>query len=207
MNKIKHYIYYVLIGILSFLSLAFLPLIGGSSTVVGWDFPTSTAGWSVWVASRIAVSVLNILIFHCFIRQGDLNTKDNPDRLKAEEILNKHDKQRTKIPLSPEKFFAREYGKKIPTVFLMSVVSLIAFGPMLLVFDFAVFLSYLFTVIMAIVFGILEMKKVEGYFTFDLLKYAYYVEEIKKVADRHVETTQRLEDVDTISDSDSGTKL
>ena len=134
-------------------------------------------------------------------------TKNNPDRLKAEEILNKHDKQRTKIPLSPEKFFAREYGKKIPTVSLMSVVSLIAFGPMLLVFDFAVFLAYLFTVIMAIVFGILEMKKVESYFTFDLLKYAYYVEELKKVADGHVETTQRLEDVDTISDSDSGTKL
>ena len=207
MNKVKHYIYYCLIGILSFLSLAFLPLIGGSSTVVGWNFPTSTAGWTVWVASRIAVSVLNILIFHCFVKHVDLNGKNNPDRLKAEEILNKHDKQRTKIPLSPEKFFAREYGKKIPTVFLMSVVSLIAFGPMLLVFDFAVFLSYLFTVIMAIVFGILEMKKVESYFTFDLLKYAYYVEEIKKVADRHVETTQRLEDVDTISDSDSCTKL
>lgn len=180
MNKIKHYIYYVLIGILSFLSLAFLPLIGGSSTTVGWDFPTSTAGWTVWVASRIAVSVLNILIFHCFIRQGDLNTKDNPDRLKAEEILNKHDKQRTKIPLSPEKFFAREYGRKIPTIFLMSVVSLIAFGPMLLVFDFVVFLAYLFIVIMSIVFGILEMKRVESYFINDLLEYAHYVETFER---------------------------
>lgn len=35
MDKVKRYIYYILIGILSFLSLAFLPLIGGSSGSMG----------------------------------------------------------------------------------------------------------------------------------------------------------------------------
>lgn len=180
MNKIKQYIYYTLIGILSFLALAFLPLIGSSTADLGWGFPTTTAGWVVWAASRIAVSVLNILIFHCFVRQGDLNTKDNECRKEAEAILNRAQGKKQKAPLSPKKFFAREYGKKIPTVFLMSIISLIAFGPILLVFDVAVFLAYLFTVTMAIIFGILEMKKVESYFINDLLVYAHYVETFER---------------------------
>lgn len=182
MDKVKQYIYYVLIGILSFLALAFLPLIGGSSGQIGWGFPETTAGWAVWGASRLAVSLLNILIFHCFVRQGDLNTKNDETRLEAERIINHIDKRKTKKPLSPQQFFGREYGKKIPTVFLMSVLSLIAFGPMLLVFDLAVFLAYLFTVTIAIIFGILEMKKVEAYFTEDLIKYALYYQKVTQLA-------------------------
>ena len=112
--------------------------------------------------------------------QGDLNTKDNENRKEAEAILNSVKRNKQKAPLSPKKFFAREYGKKIPTVFLMSVISLIAFGPILLVFNVAVFLSYLFTVTMAIIFGILEMKKVESYFINDLLEYAHYVETFER---------------------------
>lgn len=180
MDKIRQYIYYTLIGVLSFLALAFLPLVGSSQVGLGWGFPDTTAGWIVWAASRVAVSVLNVLIFHCFVRQGDLNTQDNEDRKEAEKILNKINQKKSKTPISPTKFFAKEYGKKVPWIFIMSIVSLIAFGPILLVFDVAVFLAYLFTVIMSIIFGILEMKKVESYFTRGLLEYAKYVESLEK---------------------------
>lgn len=180
MDKIKQYIYYALIGVLSFLSLAFLPLIGSSQLGLCWAFPNTIAGWVVWAASRIAVSVLNVLIFHCFIRQGDLNTQDNEDRKEAEKILNKINQKKSKTPISPTMFFAKEYGKKVPSIFIMSIVSLIAFGPLFLVFDVAVFLTYLFVVIMSIIFGILEMKKVENYFTRGLLEYARYVESLEK---------------------------
>lgn len=180
MDKIRQYIYYTLIGVLSFLALAFLPLVGSSQVGLGWGFPDTTAGWIVWAASRVAVSVLNVLIFHCFVRQGDLNTQDNEDRKEAEKILNKINQKKSKTPISPTKFFAKEYGKKVPSIFIMSIVSLIAFGPIFLVFDVAVFLAYLFTVIMSIIFGILEMKKVERYFIRGLLKYAKYVESLEK---------------------------
>lgn len=179
MDKIRQYIYYALIGVLSFLALAFLPLIGSSQVGLGWGFPDTTAGWIVWAASRIAVSVLNVLIFHCFVRQGDLNTQDNENRLEAEKILNKINHKKAKKPLSPSKFFAKEYGKKVPSIFIMSIISLIAFGPILLIFDIAVFLAYLFTVIMSIIFGILEMKKVERYFIRGLLEYAKYIESLE----------------------------
>lgn len=179
MDKIRQYMYYTLIGVLSFLALAFLPLIGSSHMGLCWDFPNTTAGWIVWAASRVAVSVLNVLIFHCFVRQGDLNTQDNEDRKEAEKILNRINQKKSKTPISPTKFFAKEYGKKVPLIFIMSIVSLIAFGPILLVFDVAVFLVYLFTVIMSIIFGILEMKKVERYFIRGLLEYAKYIESLE----------------------------
>lgn len=180
MDKIRQYIYYTLIGVLSFLALAFLPLVGSSQVGLGWGFPDTTAGWIVWAASRVAVSVLNVLIFHCFVRQGDLNTQNNENRKEAEKILNKINQKKSKTPISPTKFFAKEYGKKVPSIFVMSIVSLIAFGPILLVFDVAVFLAYLFTVIMSIIFGILEMKKVERYFIRGLLEYAKYIESLEK---------------------------
>lgn len=179
MDKVKQYIYYILIGILSFLSLAFLPLIGGSSGSMGWGFPETTAAWTIWIASRLSCSCLNVLIFHCFVRQGDFNTKNNENRKKAEEMLGRNKKKEHK-PLSPRQFFGREYGRKIPSVFLFSLLSLIAFGPILLVFNVAAFLSYLFTVLMSLVFGILEMKKVEAYYTEDLLKYAAYMELVSR---------------------------
>ena len=180
MDKVRQYLYYILIGILSFLALSFLPLIGGSSGSLGWGFPTTAAAWVVWISSRVACSTLNVLIFHCFVKQGDTNTKNDPTRLEAEDILNAHKGKKEKIPLSPHKFFVREYGRKVPTVFLFSILSLIAFGPILLVFNVTSFLSYLFTIIMSLVFGVLEMKRVEAYYTEDMIKYARYVQKMEE---------------------------
>ena len=179
-DKIRQYLYYILIGILSFLALSFLPLIGGSSGSLGWGFPTTAAAWVVWISSRVACSTLNVLIFHCFIKQGDTNTKNDPTRLEAEDILNAHKGKKEKIPLSPHKFFVRAYGRKVPTVFLFSILSLVAFGPILLVFNITAFLAYLFTIIMALVFGVLEMKRVEAYYTEDMIKYARYVQKMEE---------------------------
>lgn len=179
-EKAKQYIYYFLIGIMSFIALAFLPMLG-SSVKTGWALPQTSAGWALWIMSRISVSSLNVLIFHCFVKQGDLNTKTNASRLLAEEKLRLLDKRSNKAPLSPHQFFRREYGKKIPVIFTTTALSLIAFGPAILIFDIVVFVSYLATVIMALVFGILEMKKVEAYYTEGLLNYALYREKVEGV--------------------------
>lgn len=173
--KLRQNVYYILIGVLSFLVLAFLPMLG-SNINAGWNFPETTSGWVLWVMTKLAVCTINMLIFHCFIKQGDINTKRDSDRIKAEQMLAilENKKDNPIVPLSPKQFLSREYGKKLPTLILTSVLSLIAFGPALFMFDAVVFCSYLFTVVMAIVFGVLEMKKVEEYYCVDLLKYAEY---------------------------------
>ena len=169
MKRFEQYAYYLLIGIISFVSLAFLPMLT-SSFDVGYELPKTAAAWGLWAGSRAAVSILNILIFHCFVKQGNVNTKNEPNRIEAEKILSIVTEEEEYKPKSPQKFLFGEYLKKVPSILFST--TLVAFGDAILKFDPITFLSYLFTVIMAIVFGILEMFKVEEYYKVEMLKYA-----------------------------------
>ena len=171
MKRFEQYAYYLLIGIISFVSLAFLPMLT-SSFDVGYELPKTAAAWGLWAGSRAAVSILNILIFHCFVKQGNVNTKNDQNRLEAEKILSIITEEEEYKPRSPKKFFSGEYLKKLPFILFSTALSLVAFGDAILRFDPITFLSYLFTVIMAIVFGVLEMFKVEEYYKVEMLKYA-----------------------------------
>lgn len=195
MDKVRQYLYYILIGVISFLALAFLPMLG-SSQDISWGLPQTSAAWAVWIMSRIAASVLNVLIYHCFIRQGELNTRQNEDRQKAEKMLNKLDKNKEKKPIGPAKFLARQYIRKVPMIAASTFLSLLAFGPALLVFDFVVLIAYLFGVIISIVFGILEMKHVEEYYTVGLLEYAEWKVQNEEYNNKTVDEVQGSQSVD-----------
>ena len=195
MDKVRQYLYYILIGVISFLALAFLPMLG-SSQDISWGLPQTSAAWAVWIMSRVAASVLNVLIYHCFIRQGELNTRQNEDRQKAEKMLNKLDKNKEKKPIGPAKFLARQYIRKVPMIAASTFLSLLAFGPALLVFDFVVLVAYLFGVIISIVFGILEMKHVEEYYTVGLLEYAEWKVQNEEDNNKTVDEVQGSQSVD-----------
>ena len=75
-DRIKQNLYYVIIGIISFLSVAFLPMVG-STIGLEWKLPDTTAGWVVWVVSRLIIATINVLIFYSFMEQAKLNVKDN----------------------------------------------------------------------------------------------------------------------------------
>lgn len=204
MDKVRQYLYYILIGVISFLALAFLPMLG-STQDISWGLPQTSAAWAVWIMSRVAASVLNVLIYHCFIRQGELNTRQNEDRKKAEKMLNKLDKNKERKPIGPAKFLARQYIRKVPMIAASTFLSLLAFGPALLVFDFVVLIAYLFGVIISIIFGILEMKHVEEYYTVGLLEYAEWrvkneenMEEICRLKQVDMGSAKGLEDVRTV---------
>ena len=195
MDKVRQYLYYILIGVISFLALAFLPMLG-SSQDISWGLPQTSAAWAVWIMSRVAASVLNVLIYHCFIRQGELNTRQTEDRQKAEKMLNKLDKNKEKKPIGPAKFLARQYIRKVPMIAASTFLSLLAFGPALLVFDFVVLVAYLFGVIISIVFGILEMKHVEEYYTVGLLEYAEWKVQNEEDNNKTVDEVQGSQSVD-----------
>lgn len=207
METMKQYLYYILIGIISFLAIAFLPMIG-SSQEIGWGLPQSSAAWAVWIISRVAASVLNVLIYHCFIRQANLNTKNDPNRLKAEKILNKLNKKKEKAPISPSKFFFNQYARKVPMIAASTMLSLLAIGPAILMFDWVIFIAYLVSVIISIIFGILEMKKVEEFYTEGLLQYAEWrteneetMEQIHCTEQVDIQPVEGLENICNIHDS------
>lgn len=170
----RQYLYYVLIFVLSLCMLIFLPMIG-STQDIGYNVPNTTAGWIVFIITKTIVAVVNVLIFHCFICQAKINIKDNEKFKKANEILEKT--KREIKPRSPRRFFAAQYGKKGTSVVLFSILSVFALTNAILMFDWISFLTYLLTLIMGVIFGVLEMKTVEAFWTEEYYEYAKRLEE------------------------------
>lgn len=170
-------IYYGLIFVISFIALVIMPLFS-SDADIGFNFPKSPAGWLFWGVTRAIISGLNVLLFHCFVKQGDLNTQDNKDRVEAEKRLAISTKKEY-IPQSPKEFFRKEYVHKVPKLLLGTALSLVALGPVILRYDFATFLTYVTVVLGGVIFGVLEMRKVETYYTKELPKYVDYLDSLK----------------------------
>lgn len=180
-DKWLEYQYYVIIGVLSLFALFFLPMIG-SEAGLAWIIPTTAAGWSVYVITKLLAAALNIMIFHCFILQGKTNILDNKKYQEANEILFITTNDNELRPRSPSEWKKATYGKKGLTIFITTLISVIGLTQAALVFDIVSMLSYLFTVIMGIIFGIFQMSETEKYWTEEYYKYAVQVQAEKSMA-------------------------
>ena len=191
-ERIKQNLYYVIIGIISFLSVAFLPMVG-STIGLGWKLPDTTAGWVVWVVSRLIIATINVLIFYSFMEQAKLNVKDNEHYIEAREILYKN-KKKEHEKKKKKKWQALQYGKEGRTIFISSALSVVALGQAMLTFDWVAMLAYVFTIALGVIFGIMQMKKAEAYWTGEFYEYA-----LKK---QQEQDTATAEDKEIINDND-----
>ena len=169
-QTLKQGMYYIIIAVISLISVVFLPMVG-TTLGLGWKLPDTTAGWVVWGVSRAIVATINVLLFHSFMEQAKLNIKDNEHYKEARDILMKVKKKEHK-PKSPAQWNAAQYGKKGTTIFLSSAMSVVAIGQAVLSYEWATALAYLFTLGMGIIFGIMQMKKAETYWTTEYYEYA-----------------------------------
>ena len=174
-EKAKQNMYYILIGIISFISVAFLPMVG-STVGLGWKLPDTPTGWVVWAISRLIIATINVLIFYSFMEQAKLNVAKDPHYIEATEILLKA-KKADHTPRSPQKWQALQYGKRGTKIFISSALSVVALGQAILSFDWVSMLAFIFTIAMGIVFGILQMKKAETYWTDEFYRYALMIKE------------------------------
>ena len=174
MDKIRQWMYYFIIGIVSLIALCFLPMIG-SDIGLGWNIPNTIVGWIVWVTVKLIVAVLNVLIFHCFMLQAKINIKENERYKEAQEILRITNKKEF-IPRSPSTWNKKQYGQKGITIFITTGLSTVALAQALLTFDWMSMLTYLFTIVMGLIFGIMQMKTAEDYWTDEFWQYAKIVE-------------------------------
>lgn len=184
MEKVKQYMYYFVIGVVSLVALLFLPMIG-SSVGLGWNIPNTVVGWIVWVAVKVIVATLNVLIFHSFMRQAILNVK-NDERYKAARDILITQKVKNVLPRSPEKWNKHEYGRKGTMIFITTALATVALTQAILSFDWVSMLTYLFTIIMGLIFGVLQMKKAEEYWTDEYYRYAIYVRDVLSEAQSRV---------------------
>ena len=174
-DKVKQNMYYILIGIISFISVAFLPMVG-STVGLGWKLPDTPTGWVVWAISRLIIATINVLIFYSFMEQAKLNVAKDPHYIEATEILLKA-KKAEHTPRSPQKWQALQYGKRGTKIFISSALSVVALGQAILSFDWVSMLAFIFTIAMGIVFGVLQMKKAEAYWTDEFYRYALMIKE------------------------------
>ena len=169
-EQIKQITYYIIIGIVSLLACCFLPFIG-SSIGLELNLPDTTAGWIVWGITKGSIAIINVMVFYCFMQQAKINVRDNEKYKYAHELLSKvkHDERK---PRSPRRYEGGQYGKKGTTIFVSSALATIAFTQAILTFDWVSLLTYLFTIVMGLIFGILQMKSAEIYWTDEYYKYA-----------------------------------
>ena len=184
MKYIEQYLYYAIIGVVSFVSLVFLPFIG-TEAGLSMSIPNTWIGWVIWIMTKTIVAVINILIFHCFMQQAKVNVKDNENYKQARKILIEQ-KDKETVPRSPVKWNSEQYIKKGTSIFITSILSTFALTQAVLSFDYVSMLTYLFTIIMGLIFGIIQMKSAEDYWTREYLEYA-----LKKEGESRNDNIQR----------------
>lgn len=192
MEKVKLYTYYIIIGIVSMIALVFLPMVG-STVGMGFNLPNTAVGWIVWVTTKLIISVLNILIFYCFMEQAKVNVKGNAKYKEANELLHKYQDKKEKLPRSPKKWTASQYGKKGTTIFFSTILASIALTQAILTFDWITMLTYLFTIIMGLIFGVVQMKSAEFYWTEEYYAYALNVEKEAIKAEQRAKESAKQE--------------
>ena len=102
-DKFKSIMYYLIIGVISILSTTFLPMVG-SEIGLSFNLPNTIPGWIVWSASRLAVALLNIVLFTCFMKQAKVNVRKDKRYLEAQNILDEVEKQKVLKPKSPKQW-------------------------------------------------------------------------------------------------------
>ena len=91
-----------------------------------------------------------------------------------------------------------QYGKKGTTIFISSALSVIALGQAILSYDWISMLSYVFTLAMGLIFGIMQMKKAEAYWTGEYYEYALEKQKNEEIKESNEDVDERRE---TISQS------
>ena len=174
----EKYIYYAVIVVLTLVAITFLPLIGlDQQGQINFNAPATVMGWLIWGVSKGCICVVNCLIFHFFVLQGKDNIKDDSRFIDGLKRLNKY-RIKDHKPISPFTLERSAYLKKGGTVLLTTALSLFALPSLVLQFSLVSFLSVLFSMIMAIAFGIMAMRETEKRWTVQLQEYVDYIDSI-----------------------------
>jgi hypothetical protein len=181
------YLYYAIIALISIVMLFFLPMLG-SEIGLQFEFPDTAAGWIVWSTVNLCSAAINVLMFHSFIKQAKVNVQSDKNYLEALRILEEVDMQLTDEARAPREWLGLQYKKKGITIFIFTLLGTISLGSSALMFDLTKFLVQLFSLLSGLIFGVIQMKATEEYWTLEFLNYA------KKVADHRKRSQKMVED-------------
>ena len=172
---------YGIIIVLTLITITIFPLLG---TQLGMEanYPDTVVGWIVWSVIKIALCVDNIFIFQAFVDQAELNVQYEPRYIEAREIVRKYRIGKYN-PMSPEERRRKMFSKKIIITVLTSLIS-VALTEAILKYNFADLIAYSISMIMAVVFGVLNMADQEKYWVEEFYDYAITIKEEEEAKEK-----------------------
>ena len=182
-RQLRQYIYYILIFVISFLVLVFLPMIG-TDLDMGFRFPETPAAWVVFVVTKSITAFVNVMLFYCFNQQALLNVKNDERYIKANEILGQLNIRKEYKPRSPRQYNFRLYAGKGTSIFFSSILSTFALSQAILTYDWISLLTYSLVILFGVIFGFISMYSSMDYWTIEFPLYAQMIQREKENSDK-----------------------
>lgn len=178
-DTFKQYFNYGIVAITSMLVLVVAPAL--ESAITGeLNYPDTLQGWIFWAVGRVAVTVLNLVIFIALDNQSEINARNNENYIRAKEILATDKKLQIKAR-SPKQIKRHDLLGKIPFIIIGSAATLVALSQIILHYSLATLISYIFTVVVDIIWAVWHMiQKEVDYWSDEYLRYALRVQEEQK---------------------------
>lgn len=178
-KKFEAYKFYGIIGLLSVIVVFFMPFI---SSEIGMELnlPDTATGWVIYLITKALVVAINLAIFYSFMEQAKLNVRDNPKFIEANEILDRYFKDVKPIPMGPEEWTRKQYRGKGISLGITTLLSAVALTNAVLSFNVVTMITYLFTIVMGVIFGVIQMGSAENYWTGQYWEYAIYIRDQKE---------------------------
>lgn len=167
--KIREISYYLVIALVSIVSLVIIPLLSSQAEI---EFPSTTMEWLQWAVIRGSIVVCNLLFYFLFMQQAKINVKDNEKFKEANEILENTKISKELKPKSPKAWKFKQYGSKTITIIITTAISTVTLTNAIINFDLVVFMSDVLTIGMGLVFGFVQMRIAEEYWTDEYWRYA-----------------------------------
>lgn len=154
---------YIIIALLSLISVFFLPMLG-SEIGIGFKLPNTTAGWIVYVITKLCIVAINMLTLDQFVKQAKVNVEKNERFKEADDYFTTQEDKEEYLP-TPKQFLWGVYRKKMVSTTICSILGVFGLTQAILSFDWISMLTYLFTVTFGLIFGWITMNEVENYWT------------------------------------------
>jgi len=179
--------YFIIIGLISVLGIIIPPLVNGClNSDISLNFPKNLEGWILWGLLNGGTALGNIALLILFKAQAKKNCRNNPNFIKANQILNKlAGKREVFIPRSPAKMNAQDYSKKITTILLSTVASSVVLTSIIVSFDWLTLLSCILSVFISLCVSWIAMINNEEYWVNEYILYAELLQ--KKMAEESTE--------------------
>lgn len=114
---------YIIIGVLSLISVFFLPMLG-TEVGIGFKVPNTAAGWIVWILTKLCIVAINIILLDQFIKQAKVNIRDNENFVEANEYYYSRTEEEEYLP-APKEYIGSLYKRKGISMTITSALSVL----------------------------------------------------------------------------------